>query len=67
MGGGGDDEDLLCPKKSSLSGQFAQQWKLHVMAQEAALKMAASKLRSLVAYNRSFISTDVKVGPSAVS
>ena len=38
----------------SLSGRFAQQWKLRVMAQKAALKeVAHGKLRRLLTYKKS--------------
>ena len=36
------DEDPLFAQVTSLSGQFAQQWKLRMMAQEEALKEVAS-------------------------
>ena len=39
-GGGIADEDLLFPQDASRSGQFAQRWKLCMMAQEAALRGA---------------------------
>ena len=45
-GWGDKDEDLLCARDTSLSGQFAQQWQLPLMAREAVLGEAAnSKLR----------------------
>ena len=37
LGWGDKDVDLAFAQDTSLSGQFAQQWKLRVMAQEAAL------------------------------
>ena len=36
-GWGDRDEDLAFAQDTSLSGQFVQQWKLRMMAQEAAL------------------------------
>ena len=57
------DDDLLFAQDTSISGQFAQQWQLRIRAQEAALKeIANSKLRRLLAYNKTFDSVDVKVG-----
>ena len=41
-GWGDQDENLLFEQDSSVSGQFAQQWKLRMMAEEAALKEAAN-------------------------
>ena len=38
--GGSADEDLLFAQDASRSGQFAQRWKLRMMAQEAALRGA---------------------------
>ena len=47
---GDNGGDLLRAQDTSVSGQFAQQWKLRMMAQEAALKeVANSKLRRLLA------------------
>ena len=44
------DEDLLFARGTSLSGQFAQKWKLRMMAPDAALKKVANgKLRWLLA------------------
>ena len=62
---GWDDSggDLLFAQDSSISGQFAQQWLLRIRAQEAALKeIANSKLRRLLAYNKTFDCVDIKVG-----
>ena len=57
------DEDLTFARNTSLSGQFAQQWTLRTMEQEAALaEVANSKLRRLLAYNKSRNCTDVKIG-----
>ena len=48
------DEDLLSAQDTPLLGQFAQQWKLGIMAQEAALKkVASSNPRRLLGYNKS--------------
>ena len=57
------DEDLLFRHDVALPGQFAQQWKLRIMAPEAATKeVAKSKLRILLAYHKSFQCTDVGIG-----
>ena len=57
--------DLLFPRDASLSGEFARQWKLRTMAEEAALRVAASsKLRRILAYIKSFNCADVKIGGS---
>ena len=61
------DEDLASAQDTSLSGQFAQQWKLRMMAQEAALKeIANSRNRRAAAYNKSFNCTNVKNGDTAL-
>ena len=63
FGWGDEDEDLLFAQDTSLSGQFVANWKLRMLAQEAALKeIANSKLRRILAFNNSFESVDVKVG-----
>ena len=63
FGQGDEDEDLLFGQDTSLSGQFVAQWKLRMLAQEAALKeIANSKLRRILAPNNSFDSVDVAVG-----
>ena len=65
-GRGDKDGDLLFAKETSLSGQLVLQSKLRMMAQEAAAKGAAnSKLRSLLAYNKSSKCTDVQIGDTA--
>ena len=57
------DDDLLFAQDTSISGQFVHQWQLRIRAQEAALKeIANSKLRRLLAYNKTFDSVDIKVG-----
>ena len=62
FGWGDEDEDLFA-QDTSLSGQFVAQWKLRMMAQEAALReIANSKLRRILAFNNSFGSADVRVG-----
>ena len=67
-GGGGNDEDRLLAQDASPLGQFGRQWKLRVMAQDAALNgMAKSKLRRLMAQARSFNCADAAVGHSAVN
>ena len=38
FGWGDEDEDLLFAQDTSLSGQFVAQWKLRMMAQEAAIR-----------------------------
>ena len=64
---GDHGDDLLCAPDSAVSGQFAQRWKLRMMAQEAALKeVAKSKLRRLLAYNKTFNCADIKVGDSVL-
>ena len=63
FGWGDEDEDLLFAQDTSLSGQFVAQWKLRMLAQEAALKeIANSKLRRILAFNNSFGNVDVAVG-----
>ena len=62
------DGDLLVAHHTPLAGQFAQQWKLGMMAQEAAPKeVANSKLRHLSACKTSSNRTDVEIGDSALS
>ena len=62
------DEDLFFSQDNPVSGRFAQQRKLRMMAQEAALKeVASSKLRRLLAYDRLFNCADVKIGDTALS
>ena len=66
-GWGDTDEDLLFARDTSISGQFVQQWQLRIRAQEAALKeIANSKLRRLLAYNKTFDCADIKVGGSVL-
>ena len=62
---GGDD--LLFVQETSISGQFAQQWRLRMMARKAALReMANSESRRLFAHARLFDCPDVKVGDWAL-
>ena len=59
FGLGDDDEDLLFVHEARLSGQFARQWGLRIMAQGGALKEATnSELRHLLAYDRSLFCAD---------
>ena len=61
------DEDLLFAQDTSISGQFVHQWQLRMRAQEASLKeIANSKLRRLLAYNKTFDCVDIKVGDTAL-
>ena len=65
FGWGDDPEDLLFGQCTSSSGQFAQEWKLRMMTQVAALKgVAESELRRLLARARSSNCADVHVGDS---
>ena len=57
------DEDLTFAQDSSLAGQFDQQRKRRMRAQEATLKeIANSELRRLLARNKSLNCADVSVG-----
>ena len=57
------EDDLLFAQDASISGQSVQQWQLRIRVQEAALKeIANSKLRRLLAYNKTLESVDIKVG-----
>ena len=57
------DEDLLFAQDTSLAGQFVQQWKLRMRAQEATLEeVANSKLRRLLARNDTFKCAGIDVG-----
>ena len=61
------DEDLAFAQDTSLSGQFAQQWTLRMRAQEVASKeIANGKLWRLLAFNKPFTCTDVKIGDAAL-
>ena len=47
------EEDLLFAQDTSLAGQFVNQWKPRMRAEEATLKEVANiKLRRLLAYNK---------------
>ena len=62
FGWGDEDEDLLFAQDTSLPGQFVAQWKLRMLAQEAALKeIANSTLLRILAFKNSFDSVDVGV------
>ena len=66
-GWGDQDENLLLAQDSSVSEQFAQRWKLRMMAQEVALKEVANgKLRRLLAYNTTSNCTDAKNGDTVL-
>ena len=61
------DEAVTLADDTSLSGQFAQHWKLRIMAQEAALKeIADGRLRRALAFNESFSRADVKIGDTVL-
>ena len=61
------EEDLLFAQDTSVAGQFVNQWKLRMRAQEATLKeVANSKLRRILAHNQTFNSSDVKVGDMVI-
>ena len=61
------DEDPTFAQDAPPSGQFAQQWELRMVAQEEALgEIAAGRLRRLLAFNKSFTCTDVKIGATAL-
>ena len=63
FGWGDSDEDLLFAQGTSLAGQFANQWKLRVRAQEATLREVANgKLRRILARNQTFNCAEVAVG-----
>ncbi len=56
------DGDLLFAQDTSLAGQFVQQWRLQMRAQEATLKeVAKSKLRRLLARNKTFNCAEIDV------
>ena len=62
-----EDEDLLFGQVTSLSGQFAPQWRLRVMAREAVLEgVVNSELRRILAYDKPFYCADVYMGDSAL-
>ena len=63
LGCGDGDGDLLFAQDTSLSGQFVAQWELRVMAQETPPReISNSKLRRILAFNKSFDSLGVRVG-----
>ena len=52
---------------TSLAGQFAQQWKLRLRAQEATLQEIANrKLRRLLVQNRTFNCAEIDVDGMAI-
>ena len=58
---------LVFAQDTSSVGQFVQQRKLRMRAQEATVKeVANSKLRRLRAYNKSYNSLDINIGDSAL-
>ena len=64
---GDDGEDLCCTQDNSLSGQFAQQWKLRMMAQGLAPKeVAEATKRRLPAKNKSFNCTPRRRGQAKI-
>ena len=70
-GWGGHDEDLLSAQKTSVSGQFAQQWELRRMAKEAALRGAANRKNPLLSRcrtspNLSEFDLSAKLGSSEI-
>ena len=63
-----EDGDLLFAQDTSPSGQFVAQWKLRMMAQEAASKeIANNELRRISAFNNSFDGADARVGDEVLS
>ena len=59
----GGDEDMLFAQDSSLAGQFVNQWKLRMRAQEATLKeIANNKLRRVLPRNKTFNCAEIDVG-----
>ena len=61
-GRGDSDDDHLFAQDASISGQFAQQWQLRIRARE----IDNSKLRRLLAYNKTLDCVDIKVGDVAL-
>ena len=61
------DEDLLFAQDTPVSAQFAQQWKLRMVAQSPVLKgVANSTLGRLLEYGKTSNCTDVKIGDSSL-
>ena len=57
--------ERMFSQDTSFSGEFVQQWKLGMRAREAALNgVADSKLRRLLAYNKSSDCAEIAVGDS---
>ena len=62
-----DDSNLDVAQDPAISGHFLQKWKLRTMAQGTAMKeIASSKLRRLLADNKSSDCTDEKVAGSGI-
>ena len=67
FGCAGGDEDMMFAQDASLAGHFTQQWKLRAKAQEATLKdIAKSKLRRLLARNKTPNCAEIDVGDMAI-
>ena len=63
FGWGDSEEDLLFAQDTPLAGQFVNQWKLRMRAQEATLReVANSKLRRILAHNQTFNCAELAVG-----
>ena len=57
----------LLARTPRIRGEFVQQWKPCVMAQEAvSIEAAKTKLRGVLAYNNCFKSMDVQIGDAAL-
>ena len=57
------DEDSFCAQDTPCSVQFEKQWKLRMMAQEAAMEEVANgKSRRFLATKNSFRCAGVKIG-----
>ena len=67
IGWEGSDEDLMFAQDASPAGQFAQQWKLRMRAEEATSKeIANSKLRRVLARKKTCNCTEIDVGDMAL-
>ena len=61
------DDDSTFAQDTPLAGQVAQQWELRMRAQETVLKeVADSKLRRLLARNKSFNCADINLGDAVL-
>ena len=68
FGWDGGEEDLTFAEDIPLAGQFVQQWKLRVRAQEATMReIARSKLRRLLAHSKTFNCEEIDVRVMAPS